>query len=495
MSRIIRPPPLPGKAPRNRPILRWALSCLLLFILLAVFWYIAGRLRDSREVHRLEAEARKKGEPLTLAELARAYPPVPDPQNAAIVLIQLWAQEDPAYWSAFRAGRRPLPRRREHDYDPALPILGRGSVKPPGQEMAAGAIQAMGTFLQEQAVHLATVRSALALPRSRFPIKIEDGFAALFPHLSALETEARWLRIASLYAGDRGELEEALSSIEAIVRLSDLLTDEPISVSQLIRAKCQQHAIDALEDLLSRKPLSAEQIDRAQRLVESINPQKMIQRSFVGERAMVLSVFEMPAAVFADSAQSYTEGQSPKRDAAVYGLGMRFLAGIGLKLGDKRLMLETLSRALQLAEDGSPVSFPSVQELARATDRKLEGFPPKTFSRFMMPGVEKIFGRFLSLEARKRSALVALAIERFRFDHAEALPEKLDVLAGPYLAGVPKDPFNSEPLRYRRLTVGYVVYSVGADLRDNGGDKTLRTGTGRNLDDIFMVGRAVRPPL
>ena len=38
-----------------------------------------------------------------------------------------------------------------------------------------------------------------------------------------------------------------------------------------------------------------------------------------------------------------------------------------------------------------------------------------------------------------------------------------------YLSEVPQDPFSGKPLLYRRNAKGYVLYSVGLDGRDDGG--------------------------
>jgi hypothetical protein len=38
-----------------------------------------------------------------------------------------------------------------------------------------------------------------------------------------------------------------------------------------------------------------------------------------------------------------------------------------------------------------------------------------------------------------------------------------------YMETVPKDSFDGQNLRYRRLKTGFVVYSVNDDLSDNGG--------------------------
>jgi len=70
---------------------------------------------------------------------------------------------------------------------------------------------------------------------------------------------------------------------------------------------------------------------------------------------------------------------------------------------------------------------------------------------------------------RIRSARTAVAIERYRLAHTNALPESLTDLVPAYLPEVPLDLFDGQPLRYRKLPNGYVVYSIGRDLSDDGG--------------------------
>jgi hypothetical protein len=72
-------------------------------------------------------------------------------------------------------------------------------------------------------------------------------------------------------------------------------------------------------------------------------------------------------------------------------------------------------------------------------------------------------------QAEIRSARVAVAIERYRRAHQEALPARLDVLVPAYLDALPEDPFSGVPLFFKSIDAGYVVYSVGQDRRDDGG--------------------------
>jgi hypothetical protein len=72
-----------------------------------------------------------------------------------------------------------------------------------------------------------------------------------------------------------------------------------------------------------------------------------------------------------------------------------------------------------------------------------------------------------------RVARVAVAIERYRRDHAETMPGRLDDLVPGYLRALPVDPYSGWPLLLRAEARSYAVYSLGANRRDDSGDFTL----------------------
>jgi hypothetical protein len=61
-----------------------------------------------------------------------------------------------------------------------------------------------------------------------------------------------------------------------------------------------------------------------------------------------------------------------------------------------------------------------------------------------------------------------MAVERFRNVRGR-LPENLKEIFPHFIEFVPADPFNAEPLRYRLLSKGYVIYGVDADGHDDNG--------------------------
>jgi hypothetical protein len=85
-------------------------------------------------------------------------------------------------------------------------------------------------------------------------------------------------------------------------------------------------------------------------------------------------------------------------------------------------------------------------------------------------------------------ARTALAAERYRLATGK-LPQRLEDLTPQYLAQVPIDPFDGQPLRYRFQQPGYLLYSVFEDGQDNGGKERADVGRGEPYDWCFRVTR------
>src|SRR5262249_13352626 len=83
-------------------------------------------------------------------------------------------------------------------------------------------------------------------------------------------------------------------------------------------------------------------------------------------------------------------------------------------------------------------------------------------------GLHSVFGADQRQRALLASLATALAAERFRRDTGR-WPDALAELVPAYVATVPTDPYDFQPLRYRRLDDGVVTYALGPDELDGGG--------------------------
>ena len=63
---------------------------------------------------------------------------------------------------------------------------------------------------------------------------------------------------------------------------------------------------------------------------------------------------------------------------------------------------------------------------------------------------------------------LSYAISAYRTEHGK-YPDRLDELVPKYVKEVPQDRYSGEPLVYKRESGGYLLYSIGGNLKDDGG--------------------------
>jgi hypothetical protein len=89
-------------------------------------------------------------------------------------------------------------------------------------------------------------------------------------------------------------------------------------------------------------------------------------------------------------------------------------------------------------------------------------------------------------QALLRCTITGLALECYRAEK-ERWPDRLDELGPAYLKAVPLDPFDTRPLRYKRLPDGVLVYSVGPDGQDDGGALNWKRDGAKGTDLGFRL--------
>jgi len=86
----------------------------------------------------------------------------------------------------------------------------------------------------------------------------------------------------------------------------------------------------------------------------------------------------------------------------------------------------------------------------------------------LYPALERNATAAAKVEALHRLDNLALAATAYRIKHG-AFPTQPDDLVPEFLMVVPKDPFDGEPIRMVNTEEGILFYSIGADMKDDGG--------------------------
>src|SRR5262249_44069112 len=118
----------------------------------------------------------------------------------------------------------------------------------------------------------------------------------------------------------------------------------------------------------------------------------------------------------------------------------------------------------------------------RALDESFAGDKRGVLTGHIFPDARKCAVRAAEADAALRLAQLALAATAYRAKHG-AYPGKLDDLVPQDLDALPRDPFDGRPLRLKHDGKGLVLYSIGRDLRDDGG---VAVGANREPGDIVF---------
>ena len=98
----------------------------------------------------------------------------------------------------------------------------------------------------------------------------------------------------------------------------------------------------------------------------------------------------------------------------------------------------------------------------------------------MAIGFETVFADAIRAEAGRQLLLADVAVRKFRLRHNGTPPKTLRELSPDFLnVASGHDPFSGGDLKYRLIPDGsYLLYSVGIDGVDNGGDLSVDKGQG-----------------
>jgi ABC-type transport system involved in multi-copper enzyme maturation permease subunit len=359
----------------------------------------------------------------------------------------------------------------------------------PERQLSAKQLDALRTGLETVGAALVEARRLADMPRGRFPTVFREGglWYSRYPHAQEARLIAKLLGYDVHLRAQEGDVDGALVSCRALLNTGRAIGDEPLHWSQLLRARLQYDAVLKTERSLAQGEPAEATLEALQRLLadEDRHPLKLI--ALRGERAstdlMLESVQKGPnlsGSFFEVKRGGAAVAPLPRGDELV------MIASGSLK-GQRAALLRVCTDLVEAAK------LPPAQMDARLrqTMASLRGFNSPAAVRFFVPWV-----RTDPQHALMRSAMVALAAERYRRQHGR-WPDTLDALVPVFLTEVPLDPHDGGRLRYRRLTEGIVIYSVGPDLTDNGGnlDRHNRTQSGTDVGvRLWDVNRRRQPP-
>jgi hypothetical protein len=397
--------------------------------------------RAEKSVRRALSEIGASGAPVKATQLAK--PAVPDAENAAII-----------YRKAFRAIRL-----SERD-DELLARIASGGFDATEPAIAAQVKE----ILKRNAEALRLIHRASAMPRSDFHLDWSKGWDLTFPYLAELRSCSRLLALESMMLARVGRGDEALVSCAANFRLANA-ADEPILIGQLVRYWIIRIAARALGAALyrSQPPVAACRSLSAE--IARPDLTGALVKSMEGERAFGLWYFDLLRSNPVKALETLTGAcgellrlpNPPRRTSS----GNLWIAS------EELTYLETMDRVIAQAAlpyRKAVTVHPSAEEFLQSLPR----WRPGLVSAVLLP-VDA-----LAQKSRDRAmsnlglAQLSLLLKAYRATH-RVYPASLGELEGFAGCPLPSDPFSGRRFVYRREGAGFVVYSWGPNLKDDGG--------------------------
>jgi hypothetical protein len=326
---------------------------------------------------------------------------------------------------------------------------------PPQALLSEAQAEALRADLAKAASALVEARKLKDLPAGRFPIVYAADFVSTRPACEPAREAADLLACELLLLAQGDETDRALSSVRGILGCARAVGDEPLTASQRIRMDCRVLAAEGLQRALAQGVPSPGALRAVQDQLEAEEPEPLLYIALRGERGGYDWLMG-----------KLQGGELTPREVSRGGkglLGQLDGTATGGLREQRAALLRFMNQAVQAAELPPHERVRALRELDAAADR-LPPVPRRVLVPFAPAAAEEQCS-----QARLRCAAVAVAAERFRLRNGQWPAGLAELQRRGYLKEVPLDPYDTAPLRWRRLEDGLVIYTLGPDGKDNGG--------------------------
>lgn len=360
--------------------------------------------------------------------------------------------------------------------------------------------------VEENRERLTEMATSLERPEMVFNMDYTKGFLLRLPHLSKIRLAANIFADAVLVDLRAGQTNEALTNLVAGIR-SERLFREPLLISQLVRFAGFAFVHQATWEALQHPAWTDPDLLQWQREWEACEFGDCWLGAISMERGMISHVFDecrarpgrMPDFGIDSAWPSPGSGSFFKSVIDEPSHALRTTTGFFFAMGwtgwlsypDERWMLdnqqvwhEGLRRMIEQSSLSEAEAWMSTKRGSLVT--------PPGYLRFLssqaLPAMDKAHRKLASAENTRRLTFTAIALHRHRLKHGK-FPASLGALVPEFLAEVPRDFMDGQPLRYRLEPDGqFRLWSVGEDFKDDGGDATTVGAQSTNPFD-WLKGR------
>ncbi|MES2460503.1 MAG: hypothetical protein V4671_07955 [Armatimonadota bacterium] len=463
-------PPLPTiSAPRRSRLRLWlTLIGVFAFIVLGTMLTLLYRIgkRFDKEYAPVAAtlpaelaSAKKEGLPTTLAEM-RPNPPVSTTENAAPLyrkMTALYKKEsggdtEKAFFEAHPEVLKETPRSTKDD-------------------------QAIREFLQTRAAFLQITEQAAQKPRCDFARDWSGGLDVAFPEYPVMRASARLLMLRAALLSDENQPGLALQDVARAANIARHTGSDPTVINALVKIAIQTIAHRRFIEILQRHGADPAVLPAAREAAKALSDPIDVRRAFSGEMVLAGETFKeirnspdftermrrqgLRIPTSNPQVQQQIADAWQSRSVAYW---RKFHSRLSASGGDM-LAFEKALKSIQDEED---------------TNRFAPGYEMNAILTYVFLEMPS---KLMQAQASNHLRQEMLGLLEYK-QKTGAFPEALNDLPK---TTVRTDPFTNQPLKYKKMDNGFVLYSVGNNRKDDGGSKkSIKQGNSNRPEDIVV---------
>jgi hypothetical protein len=382
-------------------------------------------------------------------------------------------------------------------------------VREPGKYGFTNSWDEAATAVQQNREALQLLRGIIENPALDFQILYARGFvdSGIFTnlHLAELKKSAYLLSSAAIVDLHRGNADEAVENVRAMLAIASAMQDQRLEISELVRiaiaAIMQNPTWEILQsNHATEKDFAAlqkdwERLDFVQSYKNALTMERLVSDAMLTQWRKSDTEFDKYFRMFASARQSL--GVDDAEEPTFY-QRMKFSTEIFLwrhwwSYPDELRSLrggEVLMETARCAETNDTFSTLLQRQQAGLDALGLNDSLDKLSNPFLLlaePDLHSLlsesvitmsgcFKRVMAIETARRMTVAAIALKRYQLKNGNYPPD-LNSLVPEFFAVVPLDPVDGKPLRYKLNSDGtFLLYSVGENGMDDGGNPALEKG-------------------
>jgi hypothetical protein len=410
-------------------------------VVLGVIYAIAVGISSSK-LRRAYADLQKDGRPMMLGDIIP--PQVPDEENGALLYES----------AALLLKAQPAP-----DGNLLVYLAGLSdkfleeSIEP---DKLAELKQLIGQDSVTQALSL--VEQGTRRKSCRFDHDYNAGFNMLLPHLAGMRNIIFIIGARACLQAEAGRSDTAWELCQSQLRFADALRNEPVVVSQLVRAGSIGVSCQTIRRICETAPPNPEQYKTIESLLSDDESVEPLVLALDGERLLGGEwAFDELRNGSARDLLSMSRGE----ESGLGGVLLSFYSAFKpLLIADHAAYVRIMGYHTRLARQ--PYSLDernNADKKARQMRSRLN-----VVTSMLVPALGRVKERYWETVAQMRITRAGLALLQEKQAQG-ALPQTFEGVSTKNL----DDPFSKELLHYKPQGQGFIVYSVGPDEKDNGG--------------------------